>query len=232
MKNKDFLTVSEKFTSIQGEGATMGVKSIFLRLSGCNLLCMSEHWTCDSIEVWRKGIKTDFEDVFTDEEVLKLQNNYHLIITGGEPLLYQKKVCEFLFWFKEKHNFMPILEFETNGTIVPEPYLRMNVKHWNVSPKLSSSGAGIKRLNTEALDIFNKLPQTIFKFVVSSDKDIEEINSTFSSLDWFKIWLMPAGSDRDELDLIRELVVDRCLKYNFNYSERLHIVIWNQKTGV
>jgi organic radical activating enzyme len=93
------LIVSEKFYSLQGEGQTMGIPAIFVRLAGCNLLCKSDHWVCDSIEVWRKGDKTPFEEVLSAKDVDRLMNGAHLIFTGGEPMLHQKKILEYLNWF-------------------------------------------------------------------------------------------------------------------------------------
>lgn len=229
---KNSLVISEKFTSIQGEGQTIGKKAIFLRLAGCNILCKSHDWVCDTIEVWQKGTKTNFEDIFTQEEIVKLQNEYHLIITGGEPLLYQDTIVNFVDWLQEERGVLPIIEVETNGTIFPSKEMQKIVNYWNVSPKLKSSGADLKRFNLLALKEFSNNKNTIFKFVVSSLEDIKEINSDFCFLDWFKIYLMPAGDSQEKLDKIRKQVVEWCLKYNFNYSDRLHIVIWNQKTGV
>ena len=33
------LAISEVFYSIQGEGKTMGIPAVFVRLAGCNLMC-------------------------------------------------------------------------------------------------------------------------------------------------------------------------------------------------
>ena len=63
MGKLNHLLVSEVFYSLQGEGSTMGIPAVFLRLSGCNLLCDGA-WRCDTIEVWQKGHKTEFEDVY------------------------------------------------------------------------------------------------------------------------------------------------------------------------
>lgn len=233
MDDKKYLVVSEKFTSIQGEGQTMGKKSIFLRLAGCNILCKSEHWVCDTIEVWQKGVKTEFGSVFNSNELSKLHKGYHLVITGGEPLLHQNKIIEFLWWIKETLDFLPIIEIETNGTIEPCTRLLKLVDYWNVSPKLSNSGVGINRVNRNALLRLAQMSGSIFKFVVSKEKDIEEIMSIYRGCIGFnKIYLMPAGSSQEELLKTRSQTVEWCLKYNFNYSERLHIVIWDQKTGV
>ena len=33
------IAISEVFYSIQGEGKTVGIPSVFIRLGGCNLMC-------------------------------------------------------------------------------------------------------------------------------------------------------------------------------------------------
>jgi len=161
-----------------------------------------------------------------------LYDKYHLIITGGEPLLHQTKIIEFILWFKNKYGFKPIIEVETNGTITPFMNMRILIDYWNVSPKLKNSGVGFERINYEALDIFNiPVLNTIFKFVVNNEDDVMEI-AEYRKMNLDKVYLMPAGSSREELEITRPKTIDWCLKYGFNYSERLHIVIWNQKTGV
>lgn len=226
------LVVSEKFYSIQGEGQTMGRPAVFLRLAGCNLLCKSDNWVCDSIEVWQKGTKTPFKDVFNDDYIKVLKNGAHLIITGGEPLLHQKKIIDFLIWFNEKHKFKPIVEFETNGTIMPHERLIMLTEYWNVSPKLSNSGeTANKRINEVAIEFFNSQPNTIFKFVVSCKDDILEILNEYN-LNMKKVVLMPAGDSQELLNKTRQTVAELAIELGLRYSDRLHIVIWNQKTGV
>jgi organic radical activating enzyme len=129
MKN---LAVSEAFYSIQGEGASTGVPAVFLRLGGCNLLCKSEQWTCDTIDVWSKSKSTLFEEVLKDEWVEQLRAGAHLVVTGGEPLAH-KNLSHFLFWFNLRNHFLPFTEVETNGTIAPPPYLRA---HLGQAPEL------------------------------------------------------------------------------------------------
>lgn len=235
MKENKSLVVSEKFYSVQGEGRTVGTPAVFLRLSGCNILCQSESWICDSIEVWKKGKKTPFEQVLTGELFEKLQAGAHLVITGGEPLLHQKAISEYLEWFSH-HYFMPVIEIETNGTIVPNHYLQTIVSYWNVSPKLLNSGEAFnKRFKPEAIEVFKHLNTSIFKFVIEKEEDFDDLTKSYLLLlqgSFPKIYLMPAGATQEELLITRPIVVELCKQHCLKFTDRSHIVIWNKKTGV
>jgi organic radical activating enzyme len=228
------LVVSEKFYSIQGEGQTMGIPAVFLRLAGCNILCKGKGWICDSIEVWKKGNKEPFEEVLRGENFQRLHEGAHLVITGGEPLLHQKKIQEYLMWFKYNYGWLPIIEVETNGTIIPSDYLCEVVDYWNCSPKLSTSGeTKLKRFNEISLDKINKQPLSIFKFVISHEDDVLELLQEYSPfIDMKKVVLMPSGDNQELLNETRPIVLEQCRKLGLRYSDRLHIVGWNQKTGV
>jgi 7-carboxy-7-deazaguanine synthase len=231
MKNN--LIVSETFYSIQGEGQTMGVPSVFLRLGGCNLLCKGDGWICDSIKVWKKGKSTPFNKVIP-EFIEKLRNGAHLVITGGEPLLHREQIGKFLIWFQSEYDFKPIIEVETNGTFSPTPLLESLVDYWNVSPKLKNSGESkIKRINSLALVRLNMQENVIFKFVINEEDDFVEILQDFGDLiEISNCVLMPAGENQEQLEKTRLIVAELCVRMGIRYSDRLHIVIWNKKTGV
>ena len=226
------LNVSECFYSIQGEGVTMGVPSVFLRLGGCNLMCKGSGWICDSIEVWSKSVATEFKDVIKQDWVDRLKLGAHLVITGGEPLLHQRKLIEYLDWFRIEYGFLPYVEVETNGTILPAAEFTVYVQQWNCSPKLSNSGeTKERRYKHEVLELLSYL-NTQFKFVVSSKEDIKEIRDNFSYFGCEKFVLMPAGDSFESLKFTRQLVAEECIQLGWRYCDRLHIVIWNKKTGV
>jgi len=228
------LIVSETFYSLQCEGREIGVPAVFLRLAGCNLLCNSPSWRCDTIEVWQKGHAKFFADVLSEEFIQRLRDGAHLVITGGEPLLHQGTVIQYLEYLRTAWGCNPIVEMETNGTIVPAAQLYNHVSRWNVCPKLTNCGEPVnKRLNELALVHFNNHPDTIFKFVISKPEDVLEILQDYAAhISMNKVVLMPAGATREELDAVRLMVVEQALKIGVRYSERLHIVIWNKKTGV
>ena len=120
------LTVAETFYSLQGEGEFVGYPAVFLRLSYCNLLCgrpslkrtpaetkqgdlvMSKDasWICDTIAVWRRGVKLTFKQILNQwveqEWDQQLKRGAHLVITGGEPTSFQKDLVEFIKFLHSK----------------------------------------------------------------------------------------------------------------------------------
>jgi len=249
MKDVQSLSVAEHFLSIQGEGQTAGRPAYFLRLAGCNLLCGGKKqlengaaWVCDSIEVWMKGTRVNFPDLVEkmggETFINDLQNKHvHLIVTGGEPLLQDEALANFLTYIQIRFGFLPIIEIETNGTIIPTLNLIRLVAYWNVSPKLSNSGEpGAKRINVEFIHKFSAMgPRTMFKFVIANtERDWEEIEADYLPYikDRRQIWLMPAASSQDELNLVSEFVGNLCIDERINMSTRLQLVNWNQTTGV
>src|SRR5690348_5579341 len=76
------LKIAELFYSIQGEGSLVGVPSVFVRTSGCNLRC---RW-CDTPYTSWQPEGTDW----TIERILDEVNAYparHVVVTGGEPMI-------------------------------------------------------------------------------------------------------------------------------------------------
>jgi organic radical activating enzyme len=219
---KSFLTVSECFYSIQGEGQTAGHPAVFLRLAGCNLLCKGSGWRCDTIEVWRKGTRTQFENVLSEEYVSHLTAGAHLVITGGEPMLVQAELIQFINWFHSTYDFLPIVEIETNGTVLPRNDLVELVNYWNVSFKLSTCGEPYKkRINIAALDAFDKLPNAVFKIVISCEMDVLELINDFDKyVRSGKMILMPAGENQEQLTRTRYIAAIACKTLYLQYCDK------------
>jgi len=43
---------------------------------------------------------------------------------------------------------------------------------------------------------------------------------------------MPEGQTQEELSKTRELTADLAIKKGVRFTDRLHVTIWNKKTGV
>ena len=232
------------FYSLQGEGPSVGVPSVFIRLQGCNLSCgrgMSgdSSWVCDTIEVWPHGKPYSVQqliDYWAKMGWIKaLKQGARLIVTGGEPLLQIDGVFELLSGVMVQLNQNIQVEIETNGTIpCPDSFNLFQIQY-NVSPKLMNSGMALhRRIVPEAIQSFLSR-ESIFKFVVNSEDDVLEVMNTI--VDPFnipkkRVYLMPGVETRVGLRVMLGKVSEWCKKYYVNLGHRLHIELWDQATGV
>lgn len=73
----------EEFLTVQGEGANAGSVAYFIRLAGCDVGCS---W-CDVKESWEAN-KHPLKSVDELVENAKKSGTLNVVITGGEPTLY------------------------------------------------------------------------------------------------------------------------------------------------
>lgn len=216
------LRVSEVFTSLQGEGASAGTPSVFVRLQGCSVGCT---W-CDTKYSWRAGggRAITLERLLADVAAAGPEN---VVVTGGEPL--------------EHPAFEPLvrglrrlgrrIEVETAGTQVPPA---VSVDQWNVSLKLAHSGVSeARRLRPDAIARFRRL-RAWFKFVVGAEADVDEVRAIQREhrLPSSRILLMPLGMEREAQHALMPEVMAWCRREGYRFSPRLHILAWGPKRGV
>lgn len=237
-----YLHVSELFTdAFQGEGAYAGCPSIFLRLAGCPLGC---DW-CDSKDIWNKSQTfsiRELVDLFVKEGLgAKLDQGFHLVITGGSPLLQQNSLVDFLFTLQSELVHKPFVEIENEVSleVLPDNYpLFMLVDCWNNSPKLASSGVKEdKRYKPKALLQASLKPlESWFKFVVKDESDWKEIEDKYLKTGLIQkrqIILMPEGQTQEQLSIeVKRRVAELAVKKGVRFSTRLQIDIYNNKKGV
>ena len=238
------LAISEVFYSIQGEGPTTGYPAVFVRLGGCNLMCggmgtqfdkelhNQATWRCDTIEVWMNAMSVPFNEILPFDCHEALRNGANLIITGGEPLMQQENVLHFIYYVRELYPNVYI-EIETNGTVAPSEALLHRVNQWNCSPKLTNSGNDISIIFKPGVLYALNQHNTAFKFVVTTREDFRQIEEMYLPLlDKNKVWLMPSGENQELLNQSKQVVAEICKQNYLKFTNRLHIEIWNKKTGV
>lgn len=226
--------LAEHFYSIQGEGKFAGHPALFIRFQKCNLHCESDKWVCDTLEQMKHRYDFDLmDDVIQSWDRFSKVNR--IVFTGGEPMLYQKQIVEIIKFFND-HNVYPAIEVETNGTQFISPELWGQGIQFNCSPKLSNSGNSKEmRYNRKVLNQIQGHTDSIFKFVVASREDLEEMLTDF---DWLfkysreKIWLMPAGLSRNQQWLSAPEVAQIAMELGVKLAIRAHIMIWDTKKGV
>ncbi|MBN1188024.1 MAG: 7-carboxy-7-deazaguanine synthase QueE [Bacteroidales bacterium] len=144
----DLLPVVEIFASVQGEGFYSGYPATFVRIAGCDVGCS---W-CDSLSSWKAD---NHPKISVNEIVLKVESYglKRVIITGGEPLLYN---LEMLTGLLNQKGFQ--LHLETSGV-----YALSGKWDWIcISPKLHKL--------PECVDIFEKANE--LKIVITGDEDL------------------------------------------------------------
>ncbi|MEE8079723.1 MAG: radical SAM protein, partial [Pseudomonadales bacterium] len=76
---RDQIRLTEIFVSLQGESTTVGLPTVFVRLTGCPLRC----GYCDTAYAFHGGEMTALVDVI---DTVKSYGVAHDTVTGGEPL--------------------------------------------------------------------------------------------------------------------------------------------------
>ncbi len=79
MSTPDSLRITEIFHSLQGEARSVGVPTVFVRLTGCPLRCQY----CDTAYAFEGGKQQTIADIL---RTVKDFNCDYVTVTGGEPL--------------------------------------------------------------------------------------------------------------------------------------------------
>lgn len=251
----------EIFRCVQGEGQNLGLPAVFIRLSTCPLQCVF----CDTFYTWnwkgtpfvhKGGVKVSKDEfqmalpayavankvrtVLIDSEGVVAHRN--IVISGGEPLLQQKGLCEMIDNLKSDDKDWHF-EVETSGSVNFTEDFLSRIQFINCSPKLESSGNSLAARNkpkviAQILDAHNSFNVDVcFKFVTHSDtlenmkKDIDEV------LNWQKehnvpsnlIYLMPQGTTVEEIQEGTKLLSEHADHYGFKISTRLHVLVYGNK---
>lgn len=226
-KKELIFPICEIYPAVQAENnsRTFGMPTIFIRFSGCNLCCFK----CDSSYASSKIEKVyNYNEHKVVREIEKVMNQYpnisNITFTGGSPLLVQEQLCFIISKFPQM-----TYDVETNGTIMPNKFLQKYIDNWNVSPKLSLMCNSPLRINKEVLTFYNKKDNAVFKFVVSTEKDIKELEEL--KLDNNKIILMPEGFDQKKINEATNRIIELAKKYGYRMTPRLHIMLYGKKRG-
>jgi organic radical activating enzyme len=247
----------EHFYSIQGEGRYVGAPSLFFRFGGCNMRCEgfgcverapdgSEVLGCDTVyAVNREHFLQNWAPVTELHQLLAVVELYELpcavdiVLTGGEPLIYANDLL-FVSFLEALHAMGHAITFETNGSIDVdfEKYPIYKECIFALSVKLSNSNEPLsKRVRPDVIySLATHAKEAFFKFSIDADSiDLgleEEIEEILLHAPKTKVYCMPLGGNKMQIEANTEPLIEFCKAKGYNFSDRLHIRIWDQNKGV
>lgn len=232
------MRISEIFYSLQGEGKLLGVPSVFVRASGCNLRCV---WCDTPYASWNPEGPEMTSEAILDQAVS--YNARHIVLTGGEPMI-MPEIDSLAHAFASRGQHITI---ETAATIFKPVACHLA----SLSPKLSNSTPHEREAGRFAQlhDRQRTRPDVVqdwithqrntnndlqLKFVVSSEADLDEIEAIVRPLQGISpsdVLLMPEGTDIMTLRDRAGWVGDLCKARGYRYCPRLHVELYGNKRG-
>ncbi|MDQ7042381.1 MAG: 7-carboxy-7-deazaguanine synthase QueE [Sulfurimonas sp.] len=247
----------EHFYSIQGEGKYVGTPSLFFRFGGCNMKCegfgcseVASDGTkvlgCDTVyAVNKEHFSHTWTPVSKAQELLSLLELYELpsavdiVLTGGEPLIYANDIV-FIHFLEALIDGGHRITFETNGSLDVDfvKYPVYKECFFALSVKLSNSHEPLsKRVREDVIyNITTNAKDAFFKFSIDAESITlgleEEINEILLHSHKTAVYCMPVGGSREEVEKNTEPLIEFCKAKGYNFSDRLHIRIWDINKGV
>lgn len=209
------LRITEIFHSLQGEANTVGIPTVFIRLTGCPLRCVY----CDTAYAFTGGEKMTVADIVA--QVRRHQCQY-ITVTGGEPLA--QPGCHELMTALVDEGFK--VSLETSGALNVSSVDPRVVKVMDL--KTPSSGEMDKNLYQ---NIAHLTSQDQVKFVIGDQADYEWAKAILNEYQLDQrchILFSPVMGLQNPTELAEKILQDH-LKVRFQIQ--LHKLLWNDAQG-
>lgn len=233
------IPVAEIFgPTIQGEGPNVGLKTLFVRVVGCDFNC---EW-CDSKFAWKINQNTKFYEI--DELSNKLiqmcnnTNTSHVILTGGNPCLY-----DFEELIVKLHCNNITIDVETQGSKLPQWLEEIDTVVF--SPKAPSSKQKDVYENIEKYLKQKISQQIIIKIPIFNDEDFEFAKKYYKLTEEYKnakMYISVGNTNTTESgDISRRILndykklIEKVMKSEMKkiyILPQVHTLVWNNKQGV
>lgn len=227
--------------TIQGEGALIGVPTVFVRTGGCDYRCV---W-CDSLHAVESKYRHDWTPMSAPavmDEVRRLSGGKPLTVTlsGGNPAI-QPLGHLIAMGRKEGYGFA----IETQGSVAQDWFRDLDMLV--LSPKPPSSEMQTDWAMLQAcIDAANGAP-TVLKIVVFDEGDYLYARDVAARHPDLPVYLQPgnhtppppeddtATVDQTGIDARMRWLVDRVIAdhwYAARVLPQLHVMLWGNKRGV
>jgi len=209
------LRITEIFFSLQGETRTVGLPTVFVRLTGCPLRC----GYCDTAYAFQGGNWYEMDDIL--QQVASYRAHY-VTVTGGEPLA-QKACLELLTRLCDAGYEVSL---ETSGALSVAEVDHRVIKVIDI--KTPGSGEVDKNdyQNVEYL-----LPHDQIKFVICHREDYDwakEIMQRYRLIEACQILFSPSYEDQPAGQLADWILEDQL---PVRLQIQLHKFLWGDVKG-
>lgn len=209
------LRITEIFHSLQGESVTVGLPTVFVRLTGCPLRCQY----CDTAYAFSGGEVVEIDDILKQ---IAAYNCTHVCVTGGEPLA-QPGCIPLLTKLCDRGHFVSI---ETSGArdisaIDKRVMIVMDLK----TPDSLEADKNLFS-NLEYLKASDQI-----KFVLCSRQDYEwarSIIKEYSLASRVQLLFSPSWNQLSPTDLANWIIEDNL---PVRFQLQLHKILWNDTPG-
>ncbi len=209
------LRITEIFSSIQGESNTVGIPTVFIRLTGCPLRCQY----CDTTYAFTGGNWVGLDDIQAKVSRFNLK---HVTVTGGEPLA--QKTCLNLLTNLCDQNY--IVSLETSGALDISLVDPRVIKVMDF--KTPASGE-ITKNKWENIKFLREKDQV--KFVICNPSDYvwsKNIVEEHQLTDRCEVLFSPSHDQLEPKQLAEWILQDQL---EVRFQLQLHKVIWGNEPG-
>lgn len=209
------LRITEIFHSLQGESATVGWRTVFVRLTGCPLRC----GYCDTTYAFKGGEWFDIDSILDRVEAFQAR---HVTVTGGEPLA-QPDCLALLTALCDAGYYVSL---ETSGAIDIAPVDRRVVRVMDLKTPGSGEEARNRYDNIEHL-----LRHDQVKFVITDENDYRwscEQLQKYGIDTRCEVLFSPAAGMLQPSLLADWILRDRL---NVRFQLQLHKILWGNEPG-
>ena len=209
------MKINEIFHSIQGEGKNVGLPTIFVRTTGCNLRCRY----CDTTYAYYKGEEMGLQDIMKE---IRKWDCKRICLTGGEPLL-QEEMTEFADMLISGGYTINI---ETNGSI---DISDMTERDITVSMDIKCPSSEMDdRMRMENIGLMRERDE--LKFVIGGRNDYEYATDIIKKYKPVcSIAMQPAWGEMDARKLAEWMLGD---SIDARLSFQLHKILWGNRKGI
>ena len=209
------LRITEVFLSLQGESRTVGLPTVFVRLTGCPLRCQY----CDTAYAFHGGESLSLADIMQRVAEYGVR---HVTVTGGEPLA--QKAC--LALLTQLCDAGYEVSLETSGAIAVDEVDRRVSKVMDFKTPGSGEAAKNRFANVEHLGAHDQV-----KFVICDRADYEwskQVTAEQRLTERCEVLFSPSAQQLLARELADWIVADRL---PVRFQIQLHKYLWGDEAG-